>query len=153
MFYPLSFTIFENEYESIGFFNQYTGTTAFLIQCFEWSFRMLNFCFLEHMFERGQWFDLPGPWSDTSSVKKTASLSTGSEKVWARNRCQWSLLRFRRYLTTVVLIFFFVLSADHLVICGGCGTGGTWHFCHMEQNLVLNSFFCASESAYLHWKE
>lgn len=54
---------------------------------------------------------------------------------------------------SVMQIFFIILSADHLVISGGSGAGDTWHFCHMEQKLVLNSFFCASESVYLHWKE
>jgi len=53
----------------------------------------------------------------------------------------------------VILIFFFICSADHLVISGGCGAGDIWHFCHMEQNLVLNAFFCASKSVYLRWKE
>lgn len=35
MFYSPSFTIFENECESTGLFNQHTGTTRFLIQRFK----------------------------------------------------------------------------------------------------------------------
>lgn len=50
---------------------------------------------------------------------------------------------------SVILIFFFTLSAGHVVISGECGTGDTWHFCHVEQNLVINSFF-ASGLVYLH---
>lgn len=99
------------------------------------------------------------------------SLFTESEKVVARSICQGSFLGFRtRYLASLVFdemcarvkakkqlsvipIFFFIWTADHLVVSGWHGTADTCHFCHIEHNLTLNYYFCTSDSVYILWKK